>query len=130
MLYAMRTTLRFASGQPEVAGGVGRADRILQWLYEELPVKATLGVDVALPVWQGNRYTEQAVIFDLVTYYRDAFAATADRLRIAAAVTEMPPQLQPVPGKKLTPRFEIRRVYGEAELLNLGDPTKKTSHPC
>jgi hypothetical protein len=130
MLYAMRTTLGFASSQPEVAGGVGRADRILRWLYEELPARATLGVDVALPQWQGNRYTEQQVVFDLVTYYRDAFAATADRLRIAAALAAMPPQLQPDPDRKLAPSFEIRRVYEEAELLNVGDPTKKTSHPC
>jgi hypothetical protein len=128
MLYALRTTLAVASGLPEHAGGIGRSDRILQWLYDNLPTRATLGVDVALPQWLGNRYTETGVVFELISYYRNVFAATADRLRIADVVAHLPGGIQP--NGPLVAQFEIRRVYAEAELLNLGDPTKKISHPC
>jgi len=134
--YALRTTFSLESGRPENAGEVGRADRILDWLYENLPSRATLGTDAAWPpLWQGNRYTEPGVVFELITYYRNVFAATADRLRILAAVRAMPDQLLPLDlrppdGRDSWLRFEVRRVYNEAELLNLGEPTKKTSHPC
>jgi hypothetical protein len=136
VLYALRTTFELNSGLPENAGEVGRADRILEWLYENLPASATLGTDTAWPPqWQGNRYTEPDVVFELITYYHNVFAATADRLRILGAVKTMPPALLP-PALQSDARkdawlsFDVRRVYGEAELLNLGDPTKKTSHPC
>jgi hypothetical protein len=134
--YALRTTFSLESGLPENAGEVGRADRILEWLYENLPAGATLGTDAAWPPqWQGNRYTEPDIVFELITYYRNVFAATADRLRILDAVRGMPaellpPSLRPVTNKDEWLSFDVRRVYGEAELLNLGDPTKKTSHPC
>jgi hypothetical protein len=134
--YALRTTFELQSGRPENAGEVGRADRILEWLYENLPASATLGTDAAWPPqWQGNRYTEPVVLFDLITYYRNVFAATADRFRILAAVRAMPAELlpldlRPADDRDSWLRFEVRRVYGLAELLNLGDPTKKTSHPC
>ena len=130
MLYALRTRFDLAPGSAETADGTGRADRFLQWLYEELPTRATLGDDVVPPEWLGNRYTEPEVIFELVSYYRDAFSATADRLRIAAAAEQLPEALRPDPAAAPVPRFVLRRVYGAAELLNLGDPTKKTTHPC
>jgi hypothetical protein len=126
MRYALRTTLEFASGDP--SDDIGRADTILQWLYEELPTKATLGTDVAAPQWSGNRYREDRVIFELFTQYQNVYAATADRQRIASAVAGMPNLLPDEGG--IVPSFQVMRVYGERELLNLEDPTKKTTHPC
>ncbi|MDT7788459.1 MAG: hypothetical protein QOF58_6878 [Pseudonocardiales bacterium] len=121
MLYELRT--RFLLPGPETE--LGRADRYLEWLSETLPVTATLGADVAPPKWLGNRYTEPTVTFELVTHYRNIFAATADRLRIARAWGGRPEPFQ----ADFTIAFEVLRVYGETELLNIADPTKKMTHP-
>ncbi|MGZ4616022.1 MAG: hypothetical protein ACXV4A_10710 [Actinomycetes bacterium] len=129
MLYALRTTFRLPSGDPE-ADGMGRSDRLLEWLDTSLPTRATLGGDVAARQWLGNRYTEPEVVFELVTHYRNVFAATADRLRIAQVVAELPPEFQPPAGVDVTVDYSVMRVYGEAEMLNIADPTKKTTHPC
>jgi hypothetical protein len=122
MLYELRT--RFVLPGSDPATALGRADRYLEWLCETLPVTATMGV--APPKWLGNRYTEPGVNFELVTHYRNIFAATADRLRIAKAWGGRPSAFQ-VPD--FTIGFEVMRVYGDAELLNIADPTKKSTHP-
>lgn len=125
MRYELRTRFTLPSGSPLNPGEIGRADRLLRWLYETLPTKATVGGDVALPRWLGNRYTETDIVFELVTQYRDVFALTADRLRIVEAMIERPPALQE-PGVS----FEVMRQYGDPELVDLADPSKKLSHPC
>ena len=76
MRYEMRTTWELPTAEPTVEEGMGHADRLLQWLYETLPTKATLGGDLAQPRWLGNRATEpDIVVFQLVTQYRDVFGA-------------------------------------------------------
>ena len=128
MLYQLRTTFTLPSGDPTKEDDAGRADRVLRWLYEYLPTKATLGSGVALPEWVGNRYTEPDVELQLLTRYRDVFAVAADRLRIDAA---MKPRL-PVGISTVKPSisFEVFRIYGAAELVDASDPSKKLSHPC
>jgi hypothetical protein len=91
MLYQLRTTFTLPSGDPTKEDDAGRADRVLRWLYEYLPTKATLGSGVALPEWVGNRYTENNVELQLLTRYRDVFAVAADKLRIEDALTDPMP---------------------------------------
>ena len=79
MLYELRTRFSIPSAD---GGNMGRADRMLEWLNASLATSATMGADVAPPRWLGNRYTEALVTFELATYYRTAFAAKADQLRI------------------------------------------------
>jgi hypothetical protein len=128
MLYQLRTTFTLPSGDPTKEDDAGRADRVLRWLYEYLPTKATLGSGVALPEWVGNRYTENNVELQLLTRYRDVFAVAADKLRIEDALTDpMPVGISTVkPGIS----FKVFRIYGAAELVDTSDPSKKLSHPC
>jgi hypothetical protein len=128
MRYQLRTTFTLASGDPAVPDELGRADRVLRWLYEYLPTKATLGSGVALPEWVGNRYTETQVEIQLVTQYLDVFAVAADKLRIQEALAApLPPKISTVaPGVA----FTVFRVYADAELVDASDPSKKISHPC
>jgi hypothetical protein len=130
MRYEMRTTWQLPTAEPTDEDGMGHADRLLQWLYETLPTKATLGGDLATPRWLGNRSTEPEVIFQLVTQYRDVFGATADRLRIESALERLPRRLTGSMPEPLQVSFEVMRVYGDAELVDLADPSKKASHPC
>jgi hypothetical protein len=128
MLYQLRTTFTLPSGDPTKEDDAGRADRVLRWLYEYLPTKATLGSGVALPEWVGNRYTENNVELQLLTRYRDVFAMAADKLRIDDALTDpMPVGISTV---KPDIWFKVFRIYGAAELVDASDPSKKLSHPC
>jgi hypothetical protein len=130
MRYEMRTTWRLEPAQPTDVDGMGHADRLLQWLYETLPTKATLGGYLATPRWLGNRATEPKVEFQLVTQYRDVFGATADRLRIESALQPLLREMNEAELDALSVCFEVMRVYGDAELVDSPDPTKKISHPC
>jgi hypothetical protein len=127
MRYELRTTVTFASGNPRNKREVGRADRVLQWLYEYLPTKATMGCDLAAPRWVGNRYTESDVMLQVMTEYRDVFAATADRLRIEQALAVDPPPS--VSDIRLNVSFEVFRLYRGPELVDTADSTKKITHP-
>lgn len=127
MLYVLRTTFTM----PDDADDLGESDKFLRWLYDTLPTKATMGGDVAVPRWMGNRYTERAVIFTVETQYRNVFAAAADRLRIEAALAAAnqaldAPAARPYPD----PVFTVMRIYEDAELLRIGDPKKPYTHPC
>ena len=125
MLYALRTTFTLGIGAPETAE-VGRSDRFLSWLLDTLPARASMGADVAVPHWFSNRYDEDFVIFELVTYYRNVFAAAADQLRIQKALDPLPPFVDSDdPVKAGGPEFKILRVLGEG----IEPPTKKTPHP-
>ena len=117
MRYALRTTFALTQGQHD------EADSFLRWLYESLPAAATMGCEVAAPQWLGNRYPEPRAVFEVVTQYPNVYAATADRLRIARAVTNNPYQV-------VKPTFEVLRVYGEAELGRSGAPTRPHTYPC
>jgi hypothetical protein len=127
MRYELRT--RFTVDIDKLVDGevINTSDKLLRWLYEYLPTKATLGSDLARPRWLGGRYNDRPVTFELVTSYRDVFAATADRLRITEAVNTMPITVRPaVKGH----RFQVLRVFGDAELVDWADPTKpKVSIP-
>lgn len=129
MLFVLRTTF-----ERPVQAVVGDSDEFLRWLYDTLPTKATMGCDVAVPRWLGNRYPDdKVVVFQIETQYRNEFAAAADQLRIEAAVAEyVPPHPPPhVPAFVLKKPFELMRIYGDAELNGVGDPTKATAtHPC
>jgi hypothetical protein len=106
---------------------IDTSDKLLRWLYEYLPTRATLGADLARPRWLGSRYNEPTVTFELVTCYRDVFAAIADQLRIEEAVTTMPRTVRPA---VKDPKFQVLRIFGDAELVDWADPTKpKVSIP-
>jgi hypothetical protein len=127
MRYELRT--RFTVDTAELVKGdvINTSDKLLRWLYEYLPTRATLGADLARPRWLGGRYNERPVTFELVTCYRDVFAATADRLRITEAVDAVPADVDAA----LNPlTFELLRIFGDAELVDWADPTKpKVSIP-
>jgi hypothetical protein len=93
MRYELRTTLPIDTNLLRVP--IDTTDKLLRWLYEFLPVR--------------------------VTEYRNVFAATADRLRIDAAVPALPPVVRAPLG---APEFEVLRVLGDAELVDWSDPTK------
>lgn len=123
MRYELRT--RFSLPNTDAtAGTMGQADELLEWLDDSLSAGATLGVDIAPRQWLGNRYTELDVVFELVTRYRNVFAATADQRRIQDVVDKRP-ALLPEPEVS----YEVLRVYGDTEMLNVADPTKKMTHP-
>jgi hypothetical protein len=127
MRYELRT--RFTVDTAELVKGdvINTSDKLLRWLYEYLPTRATLGADLARPRWLGGRYNERPVTFELVTSYRDVFAATADQLRIVEAVRTMPRPVRPAV-KDL--EFRVLRIFGDAELVDWADPTKpKVSIP-
>ena len=74
----------------------------------------------------GNRYNEPDIELQIATRYRNVFGLTADRFRIEDA-------LEPVLATRsdwLTVKYDVRRVYGDAELVDPADPSKKASHPC
>jgi hypothetical protein len=126
MRYELRTTLLLRSGSPLVLEEIRRADRLLRTLYESLPTEATLGADVATPAWYGNRYNEPDIELQIATRYRNVFGLTADRFRIEDA-------LEPVLATSsnwLKVKYDVLRVYGDAELVDPVDPSKKASHPC
>jgi hypothetical protein len=124
MRYELRTTfeVHFTGAVSSSGGAIDNSDRLLRWLYEYLPTKATLGSDLVLPRWVGSRYNDDPTTFQVITWYRDVFAATADRLRIVAAFAEAPEAVQMAIGDTL--RFQVFRVFGEAELVDWADPTK------
>ena len=128
MRYELRTTFHLANALPSDPNGIGRADRVLHWLYEYLPTRATMGSDLAPPQWSGNRYTEPNVILHVVTQYRDVFALTEDRLRIEQALGET--AAEAALSVMSSFEFEVSRIYGDAELVDTPDPSKKASHPC
>lgn len=125
MRYELRTTLSMPGGSPLVLEEIRRADRLLRELFESLPTEATLGADVATPAWYGNRYNEPDIVLQIATRYRNVFGLTADRFRIEDA-------LKPVLDSRdwLKVRYDVLRVYGDAELVDPADPSKKASHPC
>lgn len=125
MRYELRTTLSMPGGSPLVLEEIRRADRLLRELFESLPTEATLGADVATPAWYGNRYNEPDIVLQIATRYRNVFGLTADRFRIEDA-------LKPVLDTRdwLKVRYDVLRVYGDAELVDPADPSKKASHPC
>ncbi len=126
MRYELRTTFRLADRGVLSPDTIGDADRLLRWLYESLPTRVTMGCDVSRPQWRGNRYSEPDVEFQLVTRYRNAFEATADRLRIEHAMAAQPPAGK-VPGAVC--QFDLLVVYGEDDLVWAADPIKKITHP-
>jgi hypothetical protein len=124
MRYELRTTfdVHFTGGVSSSGGAIDNSDRLLRWLYEYLPTKATLGSDLVLPRWVGSRYNDDPTTFQVITWYRDVFAATADRLRIVAGFDEAPVAVKTAIGDSL--RFEVFRVFGDADLVDWADPTK------
>jgi len=127
MRYELRTRFTVVTTVLVKGDVINTSDKLLRWLYEYLPTKATLGSDLARPRWLGGRYNERPMTFELVTCYRDVFAATADRVRITEAAAAFPDDVRPA----LKPlRFELLRVFGDAELVDWADPTKpKVSIP-
>jgi hypothetical protein len=121
MRYELRTTFPITTGALVVRSPVDTTDKLLRWLYEFLPVRAALRSDLGRPTWSATRYQDLNVRLVMVTWYRNVFAATADRLRIDAAVTALPPVVKAAIG---TPEFEVLRVLGDAELVDWSDPTK------
>lgn len=134
MQYELRTTFTMNNGDPLVPGQIGRADRLLRQLYEDLPVEARMGDGVTPLQWSGNRYVEPTIVLEVATRYRTVFGLTADRFRIEKAVAEI------LSGQDRVSRtrrdfvepvsYRVLRVYGHAELEEPANPTKKLSHPC
>lgn len=134
MQYELRTTFTMNNGDPLVPGQIGRADRLLRQLYEDLPVEARMGDGVKPLQWSGNRYVEPTIVLEVATRYRTVFGLTADRFRIEKAVGEI------LAGQDRVSRtrrdfvepvsYRVLRVYGHAELEEPANPTKKLSHPC
>jgi hypothetical protein len=124
MRYELRTTFTvdFSEEVSRSGGAIDNSDRLLRWLYEYLPTKATLGSDLVLPRWVGSRYNDHPTTLQVITWYRDVFAATADRLRIVAAFAEAPDAVRTAIGESMG--FEVFRVFGDAELVDWADPTK------
>jgi hypothetical protein len=121
MRYELRTTFTINTGALVVRSAVDTTDKLLRWLYEFLPVTAALRSDLGRPTWSATRYNDPIVRLVMVTWYRNVFAATADRLRIDAAVTDLPSAVRAAIG---TPGFDVLRVLGDAELVDWSDPTK------
>ena len=122
----VRQVLAVYRETPGTMRTVRRADRLLRELFETLPTQATLGSDVATPAWYGNRYNEPDIVLQIATRYRNVFGLTADRFRIEDA-------LEPFLTSRsdwLTVGYDVLRVYGDAELVDPVDPSKKASHPC
>jgi hypothetical protein len=134
MQYELRTTFTMANGDALVPGEIGRADRLLRQLCQDLPVEARMG-DGATPLqWSGNRYVEPNIVLEVATRYRTVFGLTADRFRIENAVDTILSGSDRVTGKSRgfveSVGFRVLRVYGSAELEEPANPTKKLSHPC
>ena len=126
MRYELRTRFTVSAGGFGVADAIDTPDKVVRWLYEYLPTKATLGSDIARPRWVGSRYGDEPVFFELLTHYRDVFAATADGLRIAEAMRVVPDSVKAVTSVE----FVVLRVFGDRELVDWADPTKpKVSIP-
>jgi hypothetical protein len=123
MRYELRTTFTVGFDGAVSSSGevIDNPDRLLRWMYEYLPTKATLGSDLVLPRWVGSRYNDRPVTFQVVTWYRDVFAATADRIRIEDAVGEAPEAVNSAI-KHL--HFDVFRVFSDADLVDWADPTK------
>ncbi len=134
MQYELRTTFRMDNGDALVPGEIGRADRLLRQLCQDLPVEARMG-DGATPLqWSGNRYVEPNIVLEVATRYRTVFGLTADRFRIERAVEEILSEQDRASGKPWdfveSVEYRVLRVYGSAELEEPATPTKKLSHPC
>ena len=134
MQYELRTTFRMDNGDALNPGEIGRADRLLRQLCEDLPVEARMGDGVTPLQWSGNRYVEPTIVLEVATRYRTVFGLTADRFRIEKAVAKILSGQDRVSGQ---PRdfvdaveYRVLRVYGLAELEEPANPTKKLSHPC
>lgn len=134
MQYELRTTFKMDNGDALVPGEIGRADRLLRQLYEDLPVKARMGDGVSPLQWSGNRYVERNIVLEVATRYRTVFGLTADRFRIEKAVAQILSGQDRVSGQPrdfVEPiQYRVLRVYGHAELEEPANPTKKLSHPC
>ena len=134
MQYELRTTFTMNNGNPLVPGEIGRADRLLRQLYEDLPVDARMGDGVTPLQWSGNRYVEPTIVLEVATRYRTVFGLTADRFRIEKAVAEIlagQDRLSRTRRDFVDPvSYRVLRVYGHAELEEPANPTKKLSHPC
>ena len=124
MRYALRTTFTLTEAQHPFA------DEFLRWLFETLPTAATMGCDVAQPQWIGNRFEEFGAEFEILTQYRNQFAATADRLRIAGFASSSPYFASSNPNRIGPPEFALLRVFSETDLGTSGEPTKKYTYPC
>ena len=134
MQYELRTTFTMDNGNALVPGEIGRADRLLRQLCQDLPVKARMG-DGRTPLqWSGNRYVEPNIVLEVATRYRTVFGLTADRFRIEKAVEEILSEQDRASGKPRnfveSVEYRVLRVYGQAELEEPDNPTKKLSHPC
>ncbi len=121
MRYELRTTFPIDTNALVVPSPVDTTDKLLRWLYEFMPVRAGLRSDLGRPTWSASRYNDLNVRLVMVTWYRNVFAATADRLRIDAAVPALPAVVRAPIG---APGFEVLRVLGDAELVDWSDPTK------
>jgi hypothetical protein len=133
MQYELRTTFTMDNGDALVPGEIGRADRLLRQLYEDLPVRARMGDGVAPLRWSGNRYVEPNIVLEVATRYRTVFGLTADRFRIEKAVGKIlaqPDRVSRTPRNFVDVEYRVLRVYGHAELEDPANPTKKLSHPC
>jgi hypothetical protein len=121
------------NGDALVPGEIGRADRLLRQLFEDLPVQAGMGDGVAPLQWSGNRYVESNIVLEVATRYRTVFSLTADRFRIEEAVGKIlaqPDRVSRTPRNFVDVGYRVLRVYGHAELEEPANPTKKLSHPC
>ena len=98
MQYELRTTFRMDNGDALVPGEIGRADRLLRQLYEDLPVKARMGDGVTPLQWSGNRYVELNIVLEVATRYRTVFGLTADRFRIGVGRKNPEPGLEAFAG--------------------------------
>jgi hypothetical protein len=134
MRYEMRTSFTLEPDNPMLAEEAGRADRVLRWLHEYLPTVADMGIGWPRGRWLGDRYNETAVTFHLLTDYADVFAATADRLRIAQALVNGPPEA--ISTGSLDVSFELLQLYDDEELGDWADFSKgvftrpqKIAHP-
>jgi len=134
MEYELRTTFTMANGDALVPGEIGRADRLLRQLCQDLPVEARMGDGPTRLQWSGNRYVEPTIVLEVATRYRTVFGLTADRFRIEKAVAEILSGQDRVSGHPrdfVEPvQYRVLRVYGHAELEEPANPTKKLSHPC
>lgn len=141
MLYELRTTFRIDADYQVVDDGVDTPAKMVRWLHGYLPTKAAMGSNGAPAQWTGSRLIATAdgrdgpaprrvaeVVYQLVTRYDDVFAATADRLRIRAAVEHAGPSAVQQAAAQMD--FEVFRVYDEDELADWQEPTKaKITYP-
>ena len=128
MRYELRTRFTLSSADPMQEDGMGSADRLLQWLYEYTAHEG----NARRPTWRRHDGWATATPSERSSssWSRSTGMCSPSRrtgLRIEEALGRPAGHGWRLPSSV---GFEVMRVYGDAELVDLADPTKKATHPC